>query len=145
MVSMLFGLLLASAGFAAAAIGSHGKLLSMLTGTSSTNMTATAPGQRLVTLCHRTHSSKHPWHTITVSQNAVAAHLRYGDYLGQCVVAPATTSSSTTTTTTSSDMGGERDDDHGISGHDSNHGNSGQDGPGNSGQSASAHGHKHGD
>jgi hypothetical protein len=139
---MLFGLLLASAGFAAAAIGSHGKFLRVLTGASSTSftMTATNPGQRRVTLCHETHSWKHPWHTITVSQNAVAAHVRHGDYLGQCTGAPVTTSSSMTTTTTSSDVPGEKDDDHGNSGE---HGNSGD--HGNSGQSASAHGQGHDD
>jgi hypothetical protein len=142
---MLFGLLLASAGFAAAAIGSHGKLLSMLTGTSSTSFTqtATTAGQRRVTLCHRTHSWKHPSHAITVSQNAVAAHLRHGDSLGQCAGAPVTTSSSSTTT--SSDESGQQDDDHGSSGHDGNDDNSDQDGPGNSGQNASAHGHGHDD
>jgi hypothetical protein len=143
---MLFGLLLASAGFAAAAIGSHGKLLSMLTGTSSTSftLTGTTPVQRRVTLCHRTHSWKHPWHTITVSQYAVAAHLRHGDDLGQCGGAPVTTSSATTTTT-SSDISGHGDDEQGNSGDDDDQGNSGQDGPSNSGQSASAHGHGHDD
>jgi hypothetical protein len=143
---MLFGLLLASAGFAAAAIGSHGKLLRMLTGTSSTSFTqtATTAGQRGVTLCHRTHSWKHPSHTITVSQNAVAAHVRHGDSLGQCAAGPVTTSP----TTTSSDESGQQDDDQGNSGHDDdqgnpghNHGNSGHGGSDNSGQSASAHGH----
>jgi hypothetical protein len=32
-----------------------------------------------VTVCHRTHSKKRPYHKITVSQNAVPAHLRHGD------------------------------------------------------------------
>jgi hypothetical protein len=142
---MLFGLLLASAGFAAAAIGSHGKFLSMLTGTSSTSMTATTAGQRRVTLCHRTHSWKHRSHTISVSQNAVAAHVRHGDYLGQCAGAPAATSSSTTTTT-SSDESGDQDDDQGNSGHDGNHGNSSHDDDqGTSVQGAFAQGDGHDD
>ena len=141
MTSMLFGLMLLSAGFAAAAIGSHGKLLHALTGTSSTSstMTSTTPGQRRVTVCHRTGSWKHPWHTITVAQPAVAAHLRHGDHLGACVAAPVTTGSTTVTTTT-----------HGNSGHSDSDsgknapGHSGDD-HGNSGQSASAHGHGHDD
>ena len=37
-----------------------------------------------VTICHRTGSKKKPFHTITVSANAVPAHLRHGDTLGPC-------------------------------------------------------------
>ncbi|HYZ90231.1 MAG TPA: hypothetical protein VE620_13110 [Myxococcales bacterium] len=37
-----------------------------------------------VTICHHTHSKKHPFHTITVSANAVPAHMRHGDTLGPC-------------------------------------------------------------
>jgi hypothetical protein len=37
-----------------------------------------------VTICHHTHSKKHPFVTITVSKNAVPAHLRHGDTLGPC-------------------------------------------------------------
>ncbi|HYZ93905.1 MAG TPA: hypothetical protein VFA34_16150 [Actinomycetota bacterium] len=37
-----------------------------------------------VTICHHTGSKKHPFHTITVSANAVPAHLRHGDTLGPC-------------------------------------------------------------
>jgi len=131
---MLFGLMLASAGFAAAAIGSHGKLLSVLTGTSSTSstITSTTPGQRRVTVCHRTGSSKHQWHTITVAQPAVAAHLRHGDHLGACVAAPVTTGSTTTATIA-----------HGNSG--TNAPGHSEDAHGNSGHSASAHGHGHDD
>ena len=50
-------------------------------------------------ICHKTHSKKHPSHTITVSNAAVPAHLRHGDTMGACVT---TTATSTTTTTTSS-------------------------------------------
>ena len=32
-----------------------------------------------VTICHRTHSKKHPWVVITISNTAVKAHLRHGD------------------------------------------------------------------
>lgn len=37
-----------------------------------------------VTICHRTESSKKPDVTITVSENAVDAHLAHGDILGPC-------------------------------------------------------------
>lgn len=37
-----------------------------------------------VTICHRTGSKKNPFVTITVSRNAVPAHLRHGDRLGRC-------------------------------------------------------------
>ena len=34
-----------------------------------------------VTICHHTHSKKHPWVQIRVSRNAVPAHLRHGDFV----------------------------------------------------------------
>jgi ABC-type sugar transport system substrate-binding protein len=37
-----------------------------------------------VTICHVTGSSTNPSVTITVSRNAVPAHLRHGDTLGAC-------------------------------------------------------------
>ncbi len=37
-----------------------------------------------VTICHKTHSKKNPFRTITVSQNALKAHLRHGDAIGAC-------------------------------------------------------------
>jgi hypothetical protein len=37
-----------------------------------------------ITICHHTHSKKHPSHTITVSQNAWKAHKKHGDTLGPC-------------------------------------------------------------
>jgi hypothetical protein len=40
--------------------------------------------QYRVQICHRTGSAKHPYHTITVSSAAVAAHLRHGDHVGPC-------------------------------------------------------------
>jgi hypothetical protein len=40
--------------------------------------------QYRVLICHVTGSKKHPAHTITVSSNAVRAHLRHGDHLGVC-------------------------------------------------------------
>jgi hypothetical protein len=44
--------------------------------------------QYRVTLCHRTHSKKHPWRLITVSNRAVKAHLRHGDTLPPCSTQP---------------------------------------------------------
>ncbi len=43
-----------------------------------------------VTICHRTHSKKHPFVTIRVSRNALKAHLRHGDTIGPCSTAPIT-------------------------------------------------------
>ena len=40
--------------------------------------------QYKVTLCHRTHSKKHPFVQISVGAPAVTAHLRHGDTLGTC-------------------------------------------------------------
>ena len=45
---------------------------------------SSAQYQYKVTLCHHTHSKKHPWQQIRVGQPAVAAHLRHGDTLGPC-------------------------------------------------------------
>jgi hypothetical protein len=37
-----------------------------------------------ITICHHTGSNKNPTVTITVSENAVPAHLAHGDTLGPC-------------------------------------------------------------
>jgi hypothetical protein len=34
-----------------------------------------------VTVCHKTHSKKHPWVKIRISSRALKAHLRHGDFL----------------------------------------------------------------
>jgi hypothetical protein len=38
------------------------------------------PGKK-VTVCHRTHSKKHPWVKIRISTHALRAHLRHGDFV----------------------------------------------------------------
>src|SRR6187200_2523018 len=38
------------------------------------------PGKK-VTVCHRTHSKKHPWVKIRISTHALKAHLRHGDFV----------------------------------------------------------------
>ena len=86
--------------------------------------------QYRVTICHHTGSKKHPWHTITISNRAVAAHLlHHGDTLGACASAPPksekhhgkpTTTASTTGQSTTGQSGshGKSDDDHGnANGH----------------------------
>jgi hypothetical protein len=45
-------------------------------------------GQK-VTICHHTHSKKHPTVTITVSTSALKAHMRHGDTIGPCSSASA--------------------------------------------------------
>jgi hypothetical protein len=56
-------------------------------GFAKSSMSSAAYGQygKKVTICHHTHSKKHPWVTITVSQNALKAHAKHGDSLtGPC-------------------------------------------------------------
>ena len=129
--------LVAAGCFAAASIASGGSFARMLTGTDATVTTATTttptdtnehgggqPSGRRVALCHKTGPKKSPkFHTITVDQHAVKAHLKHGDTLGACPPkAPATTTPATTTTS-SDDHGKGNSGDHGKSG---DHGNNGK-------------------
>jgi hypothetical protein len=142
-------MILASGVFAAAAIGSHGHFWRLLTGTTTTGttLTSTTPGQRKVIVCHRTHSRKHPEHSIVISQWALSAHLRHGDHLGACVVVtlPPTTTATTPTVTTRpfhghGDNDGDDDDQGGNQGNGwGGHGNAGS--FGSSTLSSSGHGH----
>jgi hypothetical protein len=63
-----------------------GTLASVGTAVSPSGTLAAAkqypPGK--VTLCHHTHSKRHPFVTINVSQRALPAHLRHGDTIGPC-------------------------------------------------------------
>lgn len=89
---LLVVLVTAAAGFAAASIVTGKSLADVVTGTTATTTTSstttgtttTGQGARRVTICHITGAKKHPGVTITVSQSAVAAHLRHGDHLGKC-------------------------------------------------------------
>src|SRR3954451_22957378 len=54
-----------------------------LASTSSSSSAAYQYGKK-VTICHHTHSKKHPFVTITVSQHALKAHLKHGDTVGPC-------------------------------------------------------------
>jgi hypothetical protein len=56
-------------------------------GFAQDSISSDAYGQygKKVTICHHTHSTKHPWVTITVSQSALKAHKQHGDDLsGPC-------------------------------------------------------------
>lgn len=52
-----------------------------------------------VTICHLTHSKKHPQVTITVAQAALRAHLRRGDTVGACVASTSSASKNTKSAT----------------------------------------------
>ncbi len=80
---------LAAAGFATASVvkspgkGHAGSSTSgSTTGTLPTQTGTT--GGRKVTICHKTGSKTNPGVTITVSQNALDAHMAHGDQLGPC-------------------------------------------------------------
>jgi hypothetical protein len=51
-----------------------------------------------VTVCHRTHSKKHPWVKIRISRHALKAHLRHGDFVVDAThpCPPASTASAKT-------------------------------------------------
>lgn len=73
---------------------------------------ASSQYQYKIAICHHTHSKKHPFHVIVVSNKAVAKHmLRHGDTLAPC---PTTAPTAPT------------------HGHGNGNGNSGTNGPGNS-------------
>lgn len=67
------------------------------TGTQTSTSTSTAVTTTATTgkvlVCHRTHSKKKPFHTISVSVHALQAHLNHGDSEGACAAAPTTSSS----------------------------------------------------
>ena len=137
--------LLAAGGFAAVSIAQGGGLAHVTT----TGLTVTTAGK--VTLCHRTHSKKHPFVTISVGAPAARAHLAHGDVLGRCTAATIATmkrhgNKHTTTTTTGATQ--TTAPTHGNSGTHGNgnatssveHGNGGSSGShGNSGNHGGGH------
>ena len=54
-----------------------------LAGFGALNLGPAAASQypKKVTVCHRTHSKKHPWVQIRISTHALKAHLRHGDFV----------------------------------------------------------------
>jgi hypothetical protein len=68
-VTVVLGAVLASAGVAG--------LSSLGSGPAAATQ---YPGKK-VTICHKTHSKKHPWVKIRVSTHALKAHLRHGDFV----------------------------------------------------------------
>jgi hypothetical protein len=69
-------------GITALAVGA----LASLGAAVSPSRTPAAASQypKKVTICHHTHSKKNPFVTITVSRNALPAHLGHGDTTGPC-------------------------------------------------------------
>jgi hypothetical protein len=92
-------------------------------GTDTTTTTTTTVTTKIV-ICHKTHSTKHPQVTITVSQSAWKAHQRHGDTLGACTpptTTTTTTTNSTGTTTTAAASPGKSGEQHGNSGVNGQH------------------------
>jgi hypothetical protein len=94
-------------------------------------------GQK-VTLCHHTHSKKHPAVTITVGAPAVAAHLKKGDTVGACpaVVTPPHGNNGSDDSSTPDKHG--KSDKHGNGNQGGNNDNG--DGHGNNGNNGHGHG-----
>jgi len=69
---------------ALASVGGVGYAARLVGGSNISAAAAQYPPSK-VTICHHTHSKTNPFVTITVSQNAVAAHVRnHGDTIGPC-------------------------------------------------------------
>ncbi len=66
-----------------ASLGATG-LAAKVVGLSGTTPTAAEYPSSKVTICHHTHSKTNPFVTITVSQNALPAHLGHGDTVEPC-------------------------------------------------------------
>lgn len=99
--------------------------------------------QYKVTICHRTHSKKHPFHQISVSSNAVKAHVRHGDTLGACpTVAPPVAPPTHGHGNGNGDSSGNDDHDKG-NGHGNGDGNGGNDDHGKSGGNGNGGGKGH--
>lgn len=100
----------------------------------TTTETETGNGQPKVVICHHTGSKKHPWHTITVAEPAVQAHLaNHRDTVGPCPAATTSVGTSTMTpgvaTTAPTTVGHTKKPKHAAKpkthGHPSSHGHHG--------------------
>ena len=58
--------------------------LGIFGGTGFAQSSAPAASQYKITICHHTHSKKHPTVTIRISIRAWPAHQRHGDTMGAC-------------------------------------------------------------
>ena len=76
--------------------------------------------QYKVTICHHTHSKKHPMHTISISVRAWPAHQRHGDTLGPCTATTPTTA--TTPKHGKSGTAGDNGKQNGNNGNNGHHG-----------------------
>jgi hypothetical protein len=80
---------IAAAGVGALALGALASVGAAVSPSGTPAAAKQYPPQK-GTLCHHTHSKKHPFVTITVSQRAFPAHLRHGDTIGPCPPAAST-------------------------------------------------------
>jgi hypothetical protein len=88
----------------AGAAAVSGALLVPLTvfgGTGFAKSASSAQYQYRITICHHTHSQKHPTVTIGVSSSAWKAHQKHHDTMGACPPPPAAATAATAATLTS--------------------------------------------
>jgi hypothetical protein len=91
----LAGMVLASSGALGKGRPSGAEDTSTDSSTSSSTVSTEASAGKVL-VCHVTHSKKKPFHTISVSVNALPAHLAHGDSEGACGSAPSLSTQSTT-------------------------------------------------
>lgn len=92
--------------------------LAVFTGAGFATTSSAAQYQYKITICHHTHSTKHPSVTISVSVNAWPAHKKHHDTMGACP--PPTTPATATSAVTPSGNG--HDDNDGSHGNGGGHG-----------------------
>jgi hypothetical protein len=96
-----------------------------LAGSAASQYSGSSQYQYKVTLCHHTHSKKHPWVQIRVGAAGARAHLRHhdGDYLGACTTPPPASPATAPKHGKSGSKG--KSGDHGNSGSQGQSGNNG--------------------
>jgi hypothetical protein len=99
-----------------------------------------------VTICHRTHSQKHPWVTITINRHAWSAHERHGDTLGACAATSSQSGTNPDAKGTPSSPGSSHRNDGGGNGKGGSNdaGNSGNAGNAGGSSGTPGNGHAHG-